>query len=308
MGEPDCVLCRRQLADHWDSVRDADTLEQFTIKSCRQCGLLMTFPVPEDLAPYYEHQYCGGRHGITAKMCDRRRERIVNSFFPNRRNIRLLDVGCGDGTFVGRASQAGWDAWGVEIFPELARESGLRVFETLEEAQCEQGYDCITLWHVLEHLTDLESVVEQISKLLAPQGILVVAVPNSGSVEARLFGPRWLHLDVPRHVYHFTEPALKSVLEKQHLRPQRLRGTEFEYDMMGWVQSALNCLSSKPNLFFKIVTGRNVEAGVIERLFHLAIGVGLCCLVWLPVLCCNLLGLGGTLIMSARKAPNPDDV
>jgi len=121
-------------------------------------------------------------------------------------------------------------------------------------------FDCITLWHSLEHVRDPSAILRDCKKILKPGGVLLIAVPDAGGLEARTFGARWFHLDVPRHLFHFTRKSLASVLRAAGFAGLRSWHQEFEYDLLGWSQSALNAMGFPPNLFFH-ADGPQIERG-----------------------------------------------
>jgi SAM-dependent methyltransferase len=285
-----CRLCGEVLTAKFPRVADAQTGETFSIAGCPKCELGHTQPVPIDLGPYYGTAYYGSRHGVTANYCDRRRVRFVSQ--ATKQPGRLLDVGCGEGTFLLAARQAGWAVTGNEMNPEPARRNGLDVSTTLEGGP----YDCITLWHSLEHMPDPVGTITKLSGMLSPGGVLIAAVPDAGGLQARVFGARWLHLDVPRHLFHFGSRSLRLLFEKAGLRVERQWHQEFEYDLFGWAQSALNCAFSPPNVFFHYLTGRPTGVGAIRIGVNCALG-GVLLAGTLP------LAWGGTLVMAGRRDP-----
>lgn len=302
--ESPCPACQGNMQLLWKDVVDAEGLATFSIYKCSACGLGATSPAPENLGDYYHAQYYGGRHGFTAKLCDRRRIRFVEKHCRGQSRGKLLDIGCGDGSFLQNAKKLGWDVWGVETQPAWARKNGLRVMETMEEATQHAPYDCITLWHVLEHFRSPVAEIQQVSKLLSPGGKLFIAVPDWGSLQARLFGPRWLALDLPRHLFHFTERSLVHVLSANNFRRLETRYSELEYDLMGWVQSALNVCPPQNNLFFKIVTGKNCNASPAQRIVHTAAGTALSSIGLFPMLLAREKGAGGTLMIASERFEN----
>ena len=239
-------------------VRDPLTNEIFSIEQCIRCGLGHTLPQPVELGNYYIAGYYGNRHGFTARHCSRRRLCFVNSAITGGKFGRLLDIGCGDGSFLLEARIAGWEVMGTELNPVLARELGLDVKENLAQLGNGERFDCITMWHTLEHMRDIPSTLKRVAALLDTNGKLIVAVPDWGGVQAAIFRERWLHLDVPRHLYHFDHDSLKYCLESAGLSLERQWHHEFEYDLLGWSQSALNWLMTVPNVFFDILTGKAV--------------------------------------------------
>ncbi len=294
-----------------DDVIDPLTGVAFSIVCCASTGLGRTEPQPVDLATYYPVAYYGGRHGATVGFCIRRRLRLMGpagggesgkevTWQGGKEGGSLLDVGCGDGSFLLAAIVRGWVVMGVERFPEDARKNGLDVVTDVGEVEG-TAFDCITLWHSLEHIADPFALLGQVSALLAPGGQVIVAVPDFGGWQARLFGRFWLHLDVPRHLWHFTLPALREALNKAGLDVIQSHHQEFEYDLLGWSQSALNAIFKKPNVFFNWLTGKPTCVGKPMLVLQVALGLGLTGLfvplVWLGA----LFKCGGTVIVVGEK-------
>ena len=94
-------------------------------------------------------------------------------------------------------------------------------------------FDVITMYHVLEHLYDPREALSKAYQLLRSEGLLVVAVPNFDSLQARLFRQRWYHLDAPRHLYHFTPRTLKMLLHKAGFKVLETRWFSIEHDWAG---------------------------------------------------------------------------
>ncbi|UTG91863.1 class I SAM-dependent methyltransferase [Geobacter sulfurreducens] len=300
-----CRSCGGPLAPWLDRVADPQTGELFHLTRCGRCGLGHTEPQPADMAPYYGAAYHGGRHGVTAAWCARRRIRWVTAACGgDGAGRRLLDVGCGDGTFLLEAGQRGWRTVGTELNPAAAREAGLDVRGSVDAADDGIPYDCITLWHSLEHMTDPRRLLARLAAMLGPGGVLVVAVPDAGGLQCGLFGRHWLHLDVPRHLYHFSRASLGRLLAADGCAVVRTMHHEFEYDLMGWLQSALNALLPVPNILFAALTGRRRpgEHGALT-LISLLLAVLLAPAATLLVIGETLLGRGGTLVMVAQKTP-----
>lgn len=307
MNMPDtCNACGETLHPLMPQVPDPMTGERFAIATCPRCELGHTLPQPQDLAPYYTAQYYGKRHGATGGYCTARRLRLVRQALPGSPG-RLLDIGCGDGSFLVAARAVGWQVAGTELNPAPARAAGLDVREAVEEYGGAAQFDCITMWHTLEHMRDIPSMLAQVAGLLKPEGRLIVAVPDFGGLQARLFGPAWLHADVPRHLYHFNRKALEYSLAVAGLTPHVWRHQEFEYDLLGWSQSALNRLQKHPNLFFYLLTGKRCDAGPASRFFAMAAGTVLTFLSLPALAVSTMLGRGGTLIVVAGGTQSPQD-
>lgn len=127
-----CNVCKGALTPHFTKVRDPITNESFAILACTKCGLGHTNPHPADLSRYYGKHYYGRRHGVTSKFCARQRLRFLEHTADKATKKRLLDVGCGDGSFLLAAREAGWKVTGTEINPDSARTFGLDVRHTLD--------------------------------------------------------------------------------------------------------------------------------------------------------------------------------
>lgn len=147
---------------------------------------------------------------------------------PLPRGGRALDIGCSTGAFLASLAKRGWQAYGVEPDPVSAARAqklpGVTVFATtLEAARFESAsFDLITMWHVLEHLPDPLASVREIRRLLKPGGVLIVLLPNAGSLEADIFGEYWKGMDLPRHFYHFTPATVSLLMERGGLEIRRV--------------------------------------------------------------------------------------
>jgi len=212
---------------------------------CGYCGTAVTLaPVPA--RAHEAGAYGGGPPrgaGLVAPVLrafDRRRLKQLaqaGGVAPGR----LLDIGAGRGRFVAQARAAGWYAHGIEPSRrgvEGARALGIDLVSVgIDDAEVPAGsLDAASLWHVLEHVEDPGTALERIAGWLRPGGLLVVGVPNLASVQARLGGGRWYHLDVPRHRTHFTVAGLHTLLPTHGLQPVSTRHLLAEHNPFGlWV-------------------------------------------------------------------------
>lgn len=219
---------------------------------------------------------------------------------------RLLDVGCGDGSFLLALRDSGWDVAGTEMNPEPPSMKGLVVKAHIEEFFNCEPFDCITMWHTLEHMQDIGTTLTLIYKLLKPGGKLIVAVPNNGSLQAAVFKRNWLHLDVPRHLYHFNVMSLQNLLESNRFFIQRQGYQELEYDLLGWTQSTLNSIFTTPNIFFDSLRGKSHGYGRVKGTLNVMIGFLLAAASLPAVAVERIMNRSGTIItIACRDVEHP---
>ena len=291
-----CEICAETLEAMFPKVRDPQTGEVFSISRCLKCGLGHTYPQPGDLSPYYGPKYHGGRHGMTERLCVGRRLRFVSAV---AQPGLLLDFGCGDGGFLEAASRLGWSVAGVEMQPSHARARGLRVEERIEETA--GRFDLVTLWHSLEHVRSPRTVMQSIAERLSADGTVIVAVPNLDSLQARAFRQNWFHLDVPRHLFHFTPLALERLFARCGLHIVRRWNLEFELDLFGWTQGALNRVMPHPNVLFDTLTSRGNSHKPWEVGASFILGAGVTVAAAPAVLLSAAMAKGAVAIVAARK-------
>lgn len=295
-----CPVCGGAMRDAIAEARDPLTDEAFDVVRCSCCELGVTIPAPDDLGRYYAARYYGGRHAMTQRYCLRRRMRLVERIAPGGRRGKLVDVGCGDGSFLLEARGAGWTVLGTEVSDEVAWPD-LEIRSSIDDLRPSAPFDCVTLWHSLEHLRHPGETLTELARMLTPGGTLLLAVPDGRGWQARLFGRHWLHLDVPRHLYHFSFPSLRIALDRAGLDVIQVRHQEGEYDLFGWIQSALNRIMPRPNILFDTLTRRprRVSNTVIVA------NVVLAGLLLVPAFAATVLsswvGRGGTLVVASRR-------
>lgn len=126
---------------------------------------------------------------------------------------RILDFGCGTGAFLNHLGSKGFDVYGVEP-SSVARANApkqLKIFPHLEKTQ--GSFDFISLWHVLEHLTDPQDSLKHLETKLSPGGCFAIALPNFRSWDANHYGASWAAWDVPRHLWHFSPKGIAALME-----------------------------------------------------------------------------------------------
>lgn len=253
---PACRLCGGEMR----SFLDVD--ERFSLARCEACSLVSTRPeLPEEeVAAFYPPEYYGRRNRRFHPLLERlvvvfrgRRARLIARRAPPG---RVLDVGCGRGLLPSQLRRRSREAFGTELSAGAATHArevlGIPVFVgPLEESPYEEGsFAAVVFWHVLEHLRDPRSALRHARRLLAPDGLLVVAVPNLESLQARVGGRGWFHLDVPRHYHHFGLGVLARLLDEEGFDVEEVSHFALEQNPYGWIQSALNRLGLPANLLY----------------------------------------------------------
>ena len=216
-------------------------------------------PGAEGIGGYYPDAYYGQRHPFLAGLMMRLREQKLPRV--KGRPGRLLDIGCGRGDFILYCRQHGWLVAGIEQRQSpvmaLKRSLDLEVYEPEQLAALpSESFDVVTIWHVLEHLSDPGEALAQVCRILKPTGAVLIEVPNFGGWQSRVGGPAWFHLDVPRHLTHFERPTLARLLADRGLQPVRWQTFSLEYDAFGLAQTILNRLGLRPNHLFQLLIRR----------------------------------------------------
>ena len=289
-----CPACGGSLSP-WQQVGE------FKLWRCSTCHSAVTVGAPAPAAAYESSprpRLSGLARPVLARF-DRARLELLG---PPRGT--LLDIGAGRGRFVAAARAAGWSAEGVEPSGrgvEAAREVHGVELERASLADVSGTYDAVSLWHVLEHLDDPDAAIAHAASLLAPGGVLVVGVPNLASVQARIGGARWFHLDLPRHRTHFTPAGLRALLERHGLVVEREQHALLEHNPFGLWQSLVNRSTATPSWLFNALK-RDAPLASWDALITLALlPLAPICLIAEALF--GRAGRGGTIAVRSRRAP-----
>jgi SAM-dependent methyltransferase len=236
-----CPLClSANISLHFTCTDLFISKEAFQIYKCTECGFEFTQDYPEEweIGKYYEsedyisHNDTSKRlsnklYRLARKIMLRRKLTIIRKFTGLNKGS-LLDIGSGTGHFSDTMKKAGWLVKGIEI-NEKARSYAKSTFgleisgpENISTIQS-YSFDCITLWHVLEHFHDPFRYTSEIVRLLKPGGVCVIALPNNRSFDAEHYGKYWAAYDVPRHLWHFNPETFRLFSEKTGLRVESER-------------------------------------------------------------------------------------
>ncbi len=158
-----------------------------------------------------------------------RHQGIFDAIRRHAKGKRLLDIGIGNGAFLRLCLAAGWEAEGVDVSAFACRHASERIGAKVHHGALREAglpgasFDAVNMRHCLEHAPDPLGLLQETFRVLKPGGILCVAVPNMAGLHARILGPRWFHLDVPRHLFHFTPKTLARLLRQNGFYIVRLR-------------------------------------------------------------------------------------
>lgn len=274
-----CPLCScnsSQLlfrARSWESFAQDQVYE---IRQCHKCHIAFTSPIVsfESLKLFYSQGLYGNKSNrlhilieIAQQIFQWSRLRKITRV---RQRGKLLDIGCGKGRFLAYAALYGWDVYGTEPSENSRRIACStlkgRIVGNLKELPMEK-FDVITLWHVFEHVSTPVEMLRQLHPYLKPGGVLCVAVPNLASWQARLGKSRWSHLDVPRHVFHYTPETLQYVLDLSGYTILHIDHFSIEFNPIGVLQTMLNSLGAEPGLIYALVK-RNISWGIAKNKFR----------------------------------------
>jgi len=225
-----CPLCGSDPLTSVDSVKDhLVTGEVFEIVECPTCDSRHTFPQPpeEEIDRYYESEnyephsdrgvslYGLAYRSIRGIMIGKKRKWIER--FTERKDGRLLDIGCGTGEFAASMRDSGWDVTCVDSSQKVRYEALTRFgLEALSPSQwleaSSEPFDCITFWHTLEHIHDPRRYLDTARNHLKEKGVLLIGLPNFTAHDAKVYGNHWAGYDAPRHLTHFSPSSMERFL------------------------------------------------------------------------------------------------
>ena len=240
------------------------TNEAFEIHECLTCGLLFTEPRPkaEEIGKYYQSEEYYSHQENKSGFIPRIYETVKGVNIKRKYKIateglkpgNMLEIGCGAGDFLNIMEQKGWHCTGIEPSEnakDIARKKvKAELFDPKEIGQLpSEGYDLITMWHVLEHVDDLKEEILQLQRLLKKGGRLVLALPNFKSADAQYYKEYWAAYDVPRHLNHFCRESINNIFKTSTLKLKRI-------DKLVWDAFYISYMSEKyQNHFMPLVKG-----------------------------------------------------
>ena len=215
--------------------------EIFDLYHDEKLDMLITSPQPslENLGKYYESvdyiSHTDSKRSLFEKcyhfiksIALKNKLSLVNSLQPSQGSI--LDIGAGTGDFLSVVKENGWITIGVEPSDKakaIAKNKGVAFVDQTSELE-NNSFDIITMWHVLEHVPNLDNQLKELKRLLKPNGNLIIAVPNFKSFDAKHYGNFWAAYDVPIHFWHFSKTAIKRLFAKEDMELVQVLPMKFD--------------------------------------------------------------------------------
>lgn len=215
--------------------------ENFDLLLDEHLELLKTHPQPspDKLGSYYDSDdyisHTDGKRTLFEKLYHAVKQKalrdkigLIAQFQPKKGKI--LDIGAGTGDFLMVAKQDGWDITGLEPSQKagnIAKNKGVKLLDNLAEVK-NHSIDVVTMWHVLEHVPDVEEQISELKRIVKPGGTIIIAVPNYKSYDAQYYGKYWAAYDVPRHLWHFSKKSIKVLFERQSMELIKILPMKFD--------------------------------------------------------------------------------
>ena len=227
---------------HFLTVKDYSVSQEiFDLYYDEELDMLITDPQPslENLGKYYESvdyiSHTDSKRSLFEKcyhfiksIALKNKLNLVNSLQPAKGSI--LDIGAGTGDFLSVVKENGWNTIGVEPSEKakaIAKNKGVAFVDQTSELE-NNSFDIITMWHVLEHVPNLDNQLKELKRLLKPNGNLIIAVPNFKSFDAKHYGNFWAAYDVPIHFWHFSKTAIKRLFAKEDMELVQVLPMKFD--------------------------------------------------------------------------------
>lgn len=299
-----CIICRKETYRVvLFKVRDQNGFSHELVK-CSNCGLVWL-----DSLPFHQQHLIEVLEDRNSTARARPLEQIMYFFHCLRlRRLaemgkidgRLLDVGCGKGKFLATARKDGYEVQGIEPSAQRTefarRHYRLAVTNGTLDTVCfpDKYFDIVTLWHVLEHIPNPIQHLKKIHRILKNDGVLLVAVPNIDSFQARIGGVDWFHLGFPQHLFHYSPTTLARVLQMSGFRIKRVWHFSLENNLVGAIMTALNILGCSRNFLFRLLRREPVKDEMGFPLFV--------CNLLVSFLVCMVFGIPLTLLIYLEAA------
>ncbi|PKP53931.1 MAG: hypothetical protein CVT92_01845 [Bacteroidetes bacterium HGW-Bacteroidetes-1] len=226
----ECPVCGSKAFKNFDQIPDYFlTKEVFTIDQCEICGFLFTNPYPpkETIGKYYQSDlylsHPKSAFSFLAIIYNLVKKINIHSKYKSASSKlapgRVLDIGCGSGDFLYYCKEKGWEIEGIEPHEEARVFVSKMVKKEIYNPDRiiefpDNHFELITMWHVLEHVDDLDFQLQQVSRVLKKNGRLILALPNYQSYDCLYYKRYWAGWDVPRHLYHFERNTIQRLSKR----------------------------------------------------------------------------------------------
>ncbi|ERM81311.1 hypothetical protein P872_10530 [Rhodonellum psychrophilum GCM71 = DSM 17998] len=243
---------------------------ELALVPCHQCGLTWTFIEKAiDAEALYEDEVYAvvdNRKSIFEKIIFGEAKKViatVSTLLGHEKKTKVLDFGSGKGQFLVQAKLSGWETLGIETSPSRAAFAQEKYGLEIQTGFYQGGkintgeFDLITLFHVLEHLPEPVALLHELTnKNLSKSGVLVIEVPNYGSWQSRIAAKDWMHLDIPRHLSHWTADQLKNQMKTIGFIPVKQQGFSIHLGVLGMLRAILGKFGYRGNIIFDLKNRR----------------------------------------------------
>ena len=238
--------------------------ENYELMFNKEYEMLVTIPVPENLSNYYKSEdyisHTDSKKTVFDKIYQtvknitlKRKLRLINECLLHQNSIsrpekNILDIGAGTGDFLKVCKANLWNVFGTEPDIEarnIAAKKGVLLHKDVSQFT-DKKFEIITLWHVLEHVENLEEYISTLEKLLTKNGTLIIAVPNYKSYDANYYSKFWAAFDVPRHLWHFSETSISKLFATVNLKVEKTLPMKFDAYYVSLLSEKYKCGSMKP--------------------------------------------------------------
>jgi SAM-dependent methyltransferase len=239
-----CPVCgSNNFSNYLNCIDYTVSKETHTIVTCNACTFKFTNPRPEEsvISKYYQSEDYISHSNSSKGLFNKLYQNVRNYTISLKKDMivkhvsrgTLLDIGCGTGEFLNYMNKNGWETKGVEPGAD-ARNYAISVYglnvgneDSIKEIK-DESISVITMWHVLEHVHDLNNRLIELKRLIKKDGVIIIAVPNYTSYDAKKYKKFWAAYDLPRHLYHFSPNTITQLFSNHGLRKIETRPMKFD--------------------------------------------------------------------------------
>jgi 2-polyprenyl-3-methyl-5-hydroxy-6-metoxy-1,4-benzoquinol methylase len=282
-----CPLCEGQTDKNTVLFEASDyiTKDIFNVVRCIHCDCIYISPYPDNIEIHKYYPLCEYYGSETGRRFNPIMERLIHYFrFLRIKEIlrfkkkgTILDIGCGRGITLNILKTMGWDCTGIELSKGLADyikfNYAINVM-TCPVEECnfpDASFDVVNIYHVLEHMEYPAITLKEVRRIIKEDGLLVIALPNTGSFQYGISLNKWFHLDVPRHMVHFSLFTLKKFIQNYGFEIIETGGFSIEYDLYGLLQSILNITGCTHNFLYNMLLNKKIDFKKIKTFYDLPV-------------------------------------